>query len=853
MSKMDQSANHQVSSILIRANTVLNSILDANIGYFCIVDRQGSVLRANENLAMIGFSSPEDVLNLKLGQLVGESAWQTIERGIVGLDSEHAVAQVRTDLQRGSELIRIDWRVSRFSVASRFSSTGNSTQELYSLAGSDATAMGRLESKMENIINHLPVGIVSCDRTWRVLSGFSPLCGRYFDANFKEGSHFIQLVWSHLDSTDLSEKQRASIDQLLNESPISNSAIEAAIQDFPKRLRIKSAKEAGVTHHLDIQFQLDANLLDPEITIFLIDQTQLVLTQEKVANLKALEDREVKRIIEIKSVGPDLIKIILPEVENLFLRCSDSFLKQDWQDLKRNLHALKGNSRITGLKTVSQAAMMAEEELLKVASSERTEFIKVRLLAIQNELEQVRSMAEALYQFTAADQIQETVATADPMAGKLKSVAADFRKTYAFLGRTGASLIKDRLAMIMMVFNFKRVADFVPLFEKQVNQLSKELGKSVALEVSGSEFHLDPSIETLFFDTVEHLIKNSMIHGIEDSVVRKLNGKPERGVIRLECEYSSGRFQWAVIDDGRGISLSTLKMRALDLQLATSTKLRTYTEKETLELMFLREYSTLIAKPGESKMTKAKEHGIGLAAIREELEAKKGKIEVNTKFAEGSSFFAHVPAPFLKLNSKLWPGEVAYAKFSAAFEDLNHESKRIFLFANQVELNSLIIYADLEKLVLALHVYAGQIYCHSKVVVKIGVDDSKRRISFHFTQTQMDTRFDNFQFIALREIAGDIMQQHGVNISAESDDNFTISFDIIVDCRRLPNLAVALRNQDPDTSVVAKEIHRLQKKFGLPIANLNSVEPADVSLIGLETNEEVLNKIFDAFNSKIAS
>ena len=97
-------------------------------------------------------------------------------------------------------------------------------------------------------------------------------------------------------------------------------------------------------------------------------------------------------------------------------------------------------------------------------------------------------------------------------------------------------------------------------FPLMVRDISKQLGKNIKFTMKGEEIKLDRRILQEIKDPLVHLIRNSIDHGIEESIDRKKTGKNEKGSVELNISQKDGNKILIVIrDDGKGINVDTIK------------------------------------------------------------------------------------------------------------------------------------------------------------------------------------------------------------------------------------------------------------------------------------------------------
>lgn len=91
-------------------------------------------------------------------------------------------------------------------------------------------------------------------------------------------------------------------------------------------------------------------------------------------------------------------------------------------------------------------------------------------------------------------------------------------------------------------------------FPRAVRDIAVTAGREVRLELSGVETQLDRVILDGISETIVHLLRNAVSHGIEPPEERVAQGKPREGLIELSAQGRGDRVAVTVADDGRGVS-----------------------------------------------------------------------------------------------------------------------------------------------------------------------------------------------------------------------------------------------------------------------------------------------------------
>ncbi|STX29954.1 chemotaxis histidine kinase [Legionella beliardensis] len=172
---------------------------------------------------------------------------------------------------------------------------------------------------------------------------------------------------------------------------------------------------------------------------------------------------------------------------------------------------------------------------------------------------------------------------------------------------------------------------------RTVRDISTKLNKSVEFEVYGGNIELDKAILDAVRDSLQHLIRNAIDHGIEDDRERKKANKPIPAKLRMEVSQSSGKIILKIIDDGKGINISQVKQHAIDTGLYSENELLHASDEQILDCIFASGFSL------HKGVTEISGRGVGLDAVKNDLQKLKASIEVKTVERQGTCFTLTLP------------------------------------------------------------------------------------------------------------------------------------------------------------------------------------------------------------------
>lgn len=168
---------------------------------------------------------------------------------------------------------------------------------------------------------------------------------------------------------------------------------------------------------------------------------------------------------------------------------------------------------------------------------------------------------------------------------------------------------------------------------RAVRDLARTLGKDVRWEVQGEDTELDRSVLQQLADSLLHVVRNAVDHGIESPEEREHAGKPSFGTVQLHAMQFGSEVTIAVIDDGRGIDVDRVRAKAA----RQGFDVDDLTDDEALQLVFRSGISTA------PSVTDISGRGVGLDVVRASVEAARGRIEIHSERGVGTEMRLMVP------------------------------------------------------------------------------------------------------------------------------------------------------------------------------------------------------------------
>ncbi len=168
-----------------------------------------------------------------------------------------------------------------------------------------------------------------------------------------------------------------------------------------------------------------------------------------------------------------------------------------------------------------------------------------------------------------------------------------------------------------------------------VRQTGRELGKRVELNLENAEVEIDRNVLERMIGPFEHMIRNSVDHGIESEAVRRRRGKPPVGRINIATSQEGSEVIIRFSDDGAGLNIEGIRTKAIERGLMSADA--TLTEEELIQFILMSGFSTA------DQITHVSGRGVGMDVVHSEVKQLGGSMSVDTEPGVGTTFIVHLP------------------------------------------------------------------------------------------------------------------------------------------------------------------------------------------------------------------
>jgi two-component system chemotaxis sensor kinase CheA len=210
--------------------------------------------------------------------------------------------------------------------------------------------------------------------------------------------------------------------------------------------------------------------------------------------------------------------------------------------------------------------------------------------------------------------------------------AADDRlsRRLAHVRRITSDLQRDTMAMRMVPIRqtFQKMA-------RLARDLSRKFEKPCTMTLAGEDTELDRKVVEHLTDPLMHMVRNAIDHGIEPPAARQAAGKPAVAELRLRAFHRAGFIVVEIADDGAG--LDTEKILAKGRAQGLVPQGVDLDPADIHQLIFQPGFSTA------SQVTELSGRGVGMDVVRRNIEALRGRIDIQTELGKGATFSIQLP------------------------------------------------------------------------------------------------------------------------------------------------------------------------------------------------------------------
>mgnify|MGYP005847520935 CR=1 FL=1 len=253
---------------------------------------------------------------------------------------------------------------------------------------------------------------------------------------------------------------------------------------------------------------------------------------------------------------------------------------------------------------------------------------------------------------------------------------SDILKERAGLGVEISGNIRDMERRLLELQDAIMEARMIPIgdifirLERDIKSAARGIGKRVNVIQDGVDVEIDKIMAEELIESLMHIVRNAVGHGIETEEERKKLGKDVEGKIFLRARHLGSYIVIEVQDDGRGIDPKSVVERFSEVKkiMGDNPLFAKIDDKAFFDAEkgwnFDKVYEVLFL-PGFSIKEQADEvsgRGVGLDVVKAKIESLGGKIDIESKVGTGTKFSLTLPVSLIIVQSIIFTWkEIRYA------------------------------------------------------------------------------------------------------------------------------------------------------------------------------------------------
>ena len=365
----------------------------------------------------------------------------------------------------------------------------------------------------------------------------------------------------------------------------------------------------------------------------------VAVATEKTKEIQSIElfrekEQYVAMILKVlanKSQFASFVKEVNSIFEQIFEVISENKLQNDTEKYLEfcmmQFHTLNGGFGLFYILHLQQLARSCEEQISSaVKSSKEIEQFRVELESLANQLK------NEFVQFLI--ELDQTLGVSFSKGSRSIEIPKEsILKIKVLVDNLG---VPDLTKYFYEDFVREPVFNYFSMYDDLVQKTSDVLGKKINSIIFENEFtKVEADKYSEFFNSLIHLFRNCVDHGIESPEQRLSLGKSDFGSIKVSFSKEDYQFKLSIKDDGGGINPEVIRNRLLTID---STKdYSGFSDEDIILEIFSPFFST------KDVVSSISGRGVGMSVIKEIVDRMNGKIMIKTKVGEGTQFSFEFP------------------------------------------------------------------------------------------------------------------------------------------------------------------------------------------------------------------
>ncbi len=440
------------------------------------------------------------------------------------------------------------------------------------------------------ILGTVKEGLFLLGQDFRIGSQYSTSLAKILGRPIEAGGNFKEILRDMVEPNIF--KSACEYIKLL----LGDRVKESLVQDLNplNQIEVMIPNSQGKVERRYLTLQFSRALQEGQVSHLLVTvfdvTTQVELGQALVdARKKAKADVEV--MLDLLKVHPTTLKNYLDSAEIALLNINDQLRdvvgEKDYQrtfaQIFRQIHSLKGEAAALGLEVFEETAQQFESMLSGLRN--KGAVLGSDLLTLPLPLD------EFLKRITAVREISQ----------RLASYQTSFQNEHNEMHlATSMSALAQRIA--------------------------RDQGKQVKLATELTEMNKLPTpVRSALNDIALQLLRNAVVHGIEDQTKRSTLSKAPVGSVYVSLKQIGEEFEFIVRDDGRGLNPELIRQELLRRGNYSEAQLNEMNEQQIIQKIFDAGFSTVTSANRDAGQ------GVGMDVVKHKIQELGAHLRISTR------------------------------------------------------------------------------------------------------------------------------------------------------------------------------------------------------------------------------
>jgi chemosensory pili system protein ChpA (sensor histidine kinase/response regulator) len=216
------------------------------------------------------------------------------------------------------------------------------------------------------------------------------------------------------------------------------------------------------------------------------------------------------------------------------------------------------------------------------------------------------------------------------LQGNLDEITRQYETLLLQQSRVSSDLQEGLMRTRMVPFDA-----LVPRLRRVLRQAASDTGKQVQLKVDGASGEMDRNVLDRMTAPLEHMLRNSMAHGLELPADRRKAKKAEEGTVRIAVQREGSEVVLKVSDDGQGMDKKAIRAKAIERGLIKADAV--LTDDELFGMVLEAGFTTA------ETVSRLSGRGVGMDVVYSEIRQLGGTLQIKSEEGKGTDFTIRLP------------------------------------------------------------------------------------------------------------------------------------------------------------------------------------------------------------------